>query len=376
MASSEVTSLVDLADLVEHLSEGLQVVDRDFRYLYLNRVAAAHGQRSAEELVGRTMMECYPGIETTPFFGRLERVLADGIAQHMENRFTFPNGSVGWFELRMTRVPHGAMILSVDITDRKRLEALARRGERIEAVGELAGGVSHDFNNFLTIITAYGTMAAQSLSDDHPARADVACILEAARRGADLTRKLLTFAKQAPSVVHNVSVHHALTEFSEILRRAVPPNITLTLAVPEEVGSIRMDPTALDQIVMNLVVNARDAIGTKRGNIAIEAERMTLLGADVPERGTRLQAGEYVRVSVRDDGAGIPSAIIDRIFDPFFTTKAPEVGTGLGLATCWGLVERAGGAITVSSEPGVGTTFRVYLPRIEGPAEVDPMGLR
>ena len=376
MASSEVTSLVDLAELVEHLSEGLQVVGRDFRYLYLNRVAAAHGQRRPEELIGRTMMQCYPGIETTEFFGRLERVLADGIPQHMENRFTFPNGSVGWFELRVTRVPHGAMILSVDITDRKRLEALARRGERIEAVGELAGGVSHDFNNFLTIITAYGTMAAQSLPDDHPARADLACILETARRGAELTRKLLSFARQAPSVVNDVSVHQTLTEFSEILRRAVGPNITLTLAVPRDVGAIRMDPTALDQIIMNLVVNARDAIGPKRGNIAIEAERVTFLSADGLERGTRLQGGEFVRVSVRDDGAGIPSAIIDRIFDPFFTTKPAEVGTGLGLATCWGLVERAGGTITVSSEPGVGTTFRVYLPRVAGPAEADPMGLR
>jgi signal transduction histidine kinase len=268
------------------------------------------------------------------------------------------------------------MILSVDITDRKRLEALARRGERIEQIGELAGGVSHDFNNFLTIITAYGTLVAEQLPADHPAHADVVAILETARRGAELTRKLLTFAKQAPSGARVTSVHHALTEFSEILRRAVPRTIALTLDVPNDVGHVRIEPTALDQVVMNLVVNARDAIGTAHGSIAIEAERLTFRGTAAAERGTRLPAGEYVRVSVRDDGAGIPPSIIDRIFDPFFTTKPPELGTGLGLATCWGLVERAGGAMTVSSEPDVATVFCVYLPRVEDSPEAEPTALQ
>ena len=182
--------------------------------------------------------------------------------------------------------------------------------------------------------------------------------------------------RAAPSVARVVSVHQALTEFSEILRRAVPPNITLTLAVPEDVGLVRMDPTALDRLIMNLVVNARDAIGTTRGHIAIEAERVAFRGPTAPEGGTRLPAGDYVRVAVRDDGAGIPLAIIDRVFDPFFTTKAPEVGTGLGLATCWGLVARAGGAITARSEPDVATVFAVYLPRIEGAPEGDARALQ
>jgi len=357
-------SSFDLADIIERLQEGLQVIGPDLTYLYVNPAAASHGQRSVDELLGSTMTDAYPGIEHTNMFAHLRRVMDDGVAHAMENEFVFPDGTARWFELRMSRIPQGVLVLSVDITDRKRWQARMHRAERMDAVGQLAGGIAHDFNNLLTIIHAHLFMLDEAVGDTNAEVAeDVQRALEATRRGAELTRKLLTFARQIPVGAQQVAVTRALRDLDRLLRRVLGENVVLKTEASEGVGSVWMDPTAFDQVFMNLAINARDAM-PEGGNLTIEAEPITLNERWSEGHAMRLEPGRYVVISVTDTGMGMPPHVLERLFEPFFTTK-DERGTGLGLATCWGLVGQAGGAITVYSEEGAGTTFRVYLPRAD-----------
>ncbi len=353
-----------LDHLLNHLAEGLQLVDPEFRYAYLNRAAASHGQRPVEELLGRTMMECYPGIERTEMFSHLERLMQEGGTHQMENEFSTIEGESRWFELRMERVPQGVLILSIDVTARKQLEMRMRRIQRMDAVGQLAGGVAHDFNNILTIVQSYASFLAEDLPLDHPNAEDVRQVLEAARRGASLTQTLLTFARRAPSSPSTLSVGEAMTQLAVLLRRTLGEHIVFETSVAADVGDVRMDPTAFDQVLVNLILNARDAVAAG-GRVTVEARRVTIDEAWNVGRGIELSPGAYVMLAVSDDGEGIAPAHLERIFEPFFTTKPEGQGTGLGLATCWGLVEQAGGALNVYSEVGAGTTFRVYLPQAD-----------
>ena len=350
---------LDLAAIVGGMREGVQVISPRYEYLYVNEAAALHGRASIEALVGRTMMELYPGIEHSEMFAHLTRVLNEGGTHRMENEFQFPDGGTGWFELRISRVPAGAVILSIDVTDRKDLEMRVRRAQRMDAVGQLAGGIAHDFNNLLTIIHNYGTFVQEGLAESDPLRDDVDCVLEATRRGAELTKKLLSFARQAPLAPQIVEVSPALEEIHRLLSRVLGEDVVLSTLVDPDIGAVRMDRSAFDQILVNLAINGRDAM-IGGGSLTIEAQPAILGPEWAGTHAVRLPPGDYVVISVTDTGSGIPREHLERIFDPFFTTK--ENGTGLGLATCWGLVEQAGGALTVYSELDTGTTFRMYLP--------------
>lgn len=355
-------STLDLANLIENLREGLQLVGPGYRYLYVNCVAAEHGRRRRDELVGRTMMECYPGIERTAMFGIVERLFAEGGTENIDNEFTFPDGKRGWFELRLTRVPEGVLILSVDITERKSLEAQVVRMQRMEAVGQLAGGVAHDVNNLLTVVQACATFIREDLPSDHAARRDVDEIIEAVSRGSDLTRRLLAFSKHAPLPSSgNVDVSAAVHALVDMLRRALGAGVELVMDIASDIGRAEIYPGAFDQIVVNLVVNARDALA-EVGRIRIEAETVEVRETWSVGRAGKLDPGRYIALSVTDNGTGMTPDVLEHMFEPFFTTKGELNGTGLGLATCWGLVTRAHGTITVYSELGFGTTFRVFLP--------------
>jgi len=356
--------LIDLDQVVEHLAEGLQVVDREYRYLYLNRVAAEHGQTTPEELVGRTMMEAYPGIEDSEMFAVLRRVMEERRPAQLENEFPFSDGTTRWFDLRMAPVPDGVVILSVETTQTKELTRQLVRAQRIEAIGQLAGGFAHDFNNLLTVIQACGSFLVEGTSSDQ-AHADVSQILDAAHRGADLTRKLLSFASRTPVAARSVKLAEALANVEALLRRTLGSDIRLTVRADESLGAVTIDPSALDQTLVNMALNARDAM-PNGGSIVIEAERAHLTEQLEVRQGMRLEPGHYWVISVTDSGSGMEPDVVDRVFEPFFTTKGEGLGTGLGLATSWGLIRQAGGTISVYSEVGVGTTFRVYLPEARG----------
>ena len=255
----------------------------------------------------------------------------------------------------------------LDTTEQKKLEAQFRQAQKMEAVGQLAGGMAHDFNNLLTVIKAYVQLALVELDDNAPLRADIKVIGDAADRAAELTRQLLAFSRQQVLSPQRVNLRAIVTGIEPLVRTLLGPEITLVADVTQIVPDIEADRSQLEQVLMNLAVNSRDAMPAGGSlTFAIGREEVTHSNQhDHP--GT--PPGSYATLAVRDSGAGMPPEIVTQIFEPFFTTKGPGKGTGLGLSTVYGIVKQSGGHVTVTSAPGKGTTFTVYLPASLGEAE-------
>lgn len=253
--------------------------------------------------------------------------------------------------------------------ERGRLEEELRHAQKMEAVGRLAGGIAHDFNNLLTAVQGYAELLLHSLGDSH-LRPDVEEIYRAAERAAVLTRQLLAFSRRQILQPETLDLNARVLEMSRMLGRLIGEHIAMDLHLSPSAWMVRADAAQLEQAIVNLGVNARDAMPSG-GRLAIETKNYEL--AAPPAETLGLPAGQYVLLSVRDSGVGIEEEIKARIFDPFFTTKAQGQGTGLSLAMVYGFVRQSGGAITVESEPGKGTTFTLYLPRDSAaPARIAP----
>jgi two-component system, cell cycle sensor histidine kinase and response regulator CckA len=257
-----------------------------------------------------------------------------------------------------------------DLTETERLSGQLQQAQKMESVGRLAGGVAHDFNNLITGIMGHAELAMVGLPQDHPAVPDLDAILEGAERSARLTRQLLTFARKQVFEPRTLNLNQAVEGMTRMLQRLIGEDITLDWQPASELWEIWIDPSQVDQILANLCVNARDAIeGTGRISISTENRRITPPEAQgEPD----LKAGDYVVISVRDTGCGMSEEIIEQIFEPFFTTKEAERGTGLGLATVYGIIQQNHGAIRVESKPGAGSTFRLFLPRHLPESHPDP----
>ncbi len=355
----------DLESFVEELLEGLQIIGPDWRYLYLNKAAARHGRSSPEALIGRTMMDCYPGIENTAVFARMRQCMEQRVSAILENAFTYPDGAIGHFELRLEPVPQGLCVLSIDITARKEAEQASaqaeerlRHAQRMEAIGQLTAAIAHDFNNLLTAILGQGELALERA--EGPTRADIETMLEAARSSAQLTRQLLAHGRQTVLQREALDLADVLRGVERILRAAIDSRIQLCIDAPQSLGRVEADRSQIEQIVMNLVLNARDAIpGPGRIVVSLAAADFD---EDAGHRYPGAQPGPHVALVVSDTGVGMDAATRERIFEPFFTTKERGRGTGLGLSTVYGIVKQHGGHVWVYSEPGKGTTFKVYLP--------------
>jgi signal transduction histidine kinase len=251
---------------------------------------------------------------------------------------------------------------------RERLEGELRQAQRMEAVGQLAGGVAHDFNNLLAVIMNYTDFIADGLGEEHPLQQDVAEVRKAAKRAADLTRQLLIFSRRdlvEPSVI---DVNHSITDLLKLLHRTIGEEIELRTVLATDLPPVLADSGELEQILVNLVVNARDAISGP-GTITVETDEQ-LIDEEAARAHADLVVGRYVRISVTDTGCGMTPDVASRVFEPFFTTKGRGSGTGLGLSTVYGITKRYGGYPTVYSEVDVGTTFKVYLPATEDSVEV------
>jgi signal transduction histidine kinase len=250
--------------------------------------------------------------------------------------------------------------------ERKRLEDRLRQAERLAAVGRLAGGVAHDLNNLLMVITGYGDLVRPHLPADSPALGTVAEIDHAAGRAAGLARRLLTVGRPNRPAPGALDVNAVVTGLEHFLGQLLRPDTALVLRLDPRAGRVRADAGELEQVLINLAGNAGDAM-PRGGRLTVETAAAEVTDEDAWAR-PQARPGRYVRLAVADTGAGMDAAARARVFEPFFTTKGPGRGTGLGLATVWEIVRQTGGHVAVSREPGRGTTFQLYLPRADDPA--------
>ncbi len=480
---------------LDGLLEGCQIIGYDWRYIYLNRAALVHNQYREDQLLGRTMMECFPGIENTAVFAAATKCMRERISQRWEGEFVFPNGSTGWFDVCIEPAPEGIFILSidntarrhaqvalnemqwllqravtagniglwewdlrtnrmlhslewkrqigyedheidgvfnewsdrlhpddreravgslrsyaarphgiyreeyrlrhkdgsyrwvlaqgsvpeaelpspsrvvgtqVDITDIKQLEEQFLQAQKMESVGRLAGGVAHDFNNLLAVINGYADMVLEEIPKDSALREDITQIRQAGDRAAGLTRQLLAFSRKQvlqPRVLNmNLLIHDA----QSMLRRVIGEDVQLNVSLAPDAGNVHADPAQIEQVIMNLAVNARDAM-PRGGRLTIQTKNAEL-DEEFTERPSQRTA-PYVMLAVTDTGTGIDKETLAKIFDPFFTTKEQGKGTGLGLSTVYGIVKQSDGHVFVYSEVGKGTTFKIFLPRVDAHAQ-------
>ncbi|MGD0181384.1 MAG: response regulator [Terriglobales bacterium] len=251
-----------------------------------------------------------------------------------------------------------------DITERRKLESDLQQAHKMDAIGRLAGGVAHDFNNLLLVISAYAELMLDSLGETDPLRRNVAEIMGASRRAADLTRQLLAFGRKQMQSLQILDLNTVIGEITGMLPRLIGEDIELVFAPAKDLGKVKADPTQIEQIVMNLAANARDAM-PGGGRLSIETARLRVEESYV-QRHAIVPPGDYVLLTVTDSGQGIAPEHLAHIFEPFYTTKEAGKGTGLGLATVYGIVKQNGGFVWVYSEPGLGTTFKVYFPQVQG----------
>jgi PAS domain S-box-containing protein len=299
----------------------------------------------------------------------VEKAIRERADFSMSFRMLLPQGLMRWFQfdgrvaLDEAKQPSRVVGVLADITDRRSLEMQFRQAQKMEAVGQLAGGVAHDFNNLLTAIIGYARFALERGADGEQRR-DLEEIVKAAGRAAALTKQLLSFSRRHVMETVSIDLNLLIVDMVTMLRRMIGEDIELTTSLGPDLSVVRADRGQLEQVLMNLVVNARDA-SVGGGSILIETRAVTV---DAPPPHPELKPGSYVTLTVTDNGCGMSDETKIRLFEPFFTTKPRGQGTGLGLATVYGIVMQTGGAIDVESEPGRGSSFTVYLPTEKGPA--------
>jgi len=347
------------------------VVSRQGRFLDVNRTTCERLGYSREELLRMGPAE----INAAPFRDdvarRIQRIFEQG-SLLFETELLHRDGRRIPVEVHscVTEYDRQPAILSVvrDLTERRRLEEQLRQAQKMEAMGRLAGGVAHDFNNLLTVISGYTNLALRRLAPDDSLRGDLSRILDATERAATLTRQLLAFSRRGSWQPVRLDLNRVIKDFLKMLERMIGEDVRTVVQLAPDLHPLLGDPGHLEQVLMNLAVNARDAMPTG-GQLVIATANTRLEHADVSRLGCDLQPGDYVQLTVSDDGVGMDEETRRHVFEPFFTTKPAGKGTGLGLAVVFGIVTQHGGHIAVDSQSGRGTTFRIYLPACQSPAE-------
>ncbi len=359
--------------LLESATQAIVSVDASGKIVLANARTEEMFGYPRNELLGRTIEMLLPEssrgkhVRQRADYMAKPRVRPMGIGMELAGRRKDGSEFPVEVSLSYIRTEEGVFAIAFvsDISQRKKLEEQLMHAQKMEAVGRLAGGVAHDFNNMLTVISGYNQMILDQLSPLDPMRGYAEEILKASDRAAALTNQLLAFSRRQIVQPRVFSVNEALSQTEKMLRRLIGEDIVLTLNLHRETGNIRADPGHLEQAIFNLATNARDAM-PKGGRLTIETANTSL--DDMYSR-THLgvQPGDYVMIAVTDSGHGMDLETKRRIFEPFFTTKERGKGTGLGLATVYGIVKQAGGDIWVYSELGKGTTFKLYFPRVSDP---------
>jgi two-component system cell cycle sensor histidine kinase/response regulator CckA len=321
-----------------------------------------------EKLTGRHLSDFAPLGEEAKNNESYDRMMASDAAVSAPVRIATADGSNLLMEFSRANIEVAGeeLVIAIgrDVTEKSQLEEQLRQSQKLEVVGQLAGGVAHDFNNILTAILGFCELLLMELGPDHSARTDVLEIKTAGQRAAGLTQQLLAFGRKQILQANVLDLNGVIKDMEPMLRRLIAAHIDLVLSLPVDVRAIKIDPTQLEQIVINLLVNASDAM-PRGGKLTIETSNVRL---DETYKGHHLPVtpGDYVLLAVSDTGVGMDEATSRRVFEPFFTTKELGKGTGLGLATIYGIVKQSGGDIWVYSEPGHGSAFKIYLPAVTG----------
>ncbi len=366
-----------LRAVLDSAVDGIVIIDKEGTIQQVNPSVQKMFGYAPEELLGQNVKLLMPSPYRDEHDGYLERygrtgeARIIGIGRQVEGRrrdgCTFP------LDLAVSEVRHGKELFFLgtlrDIGERLRLEGELRQGQKMEAVGRLAGGVAHDFNTLLGTILGYSEMLLSRLPPAEASRAPVERIHRAAQRGAQLTRQLLQFSRRQEITAQQIDLQSVLAEIDTLLDRLVREDVRLRLDVERGLGRVWGDAGEMHQLLLNLVVNACDAM-PEGGSLTIALHGLEA-AAELPVVGGRLPPGTYVRLEVTDTGTGMDERLLARIFEPFFTTKEPGKGTGLGLAMVHAAVKRSKGGIAVRSRPGQGTTFQVYFP-VAAPATGEP----
>lgn len=369
---AKVTRLVDrrraecnrLRALCAALADLVIVLDRDGLVHNVEPTKSGVLYRPAAEMIGRTLRDVMPE-HADRFLSEIDRALASRQPHDVEYWLNV-EGGMKWFEATISPLSDNTVFwVARDVTERKALRDKLAQAQKMEAVGRLAGGIAHDFNNVLTAIVGFGDLVANELPQTSPIRADVEEILKAATRASALTRQLLTFSRKQVVRPELVDVNGVVVNMEPMLRRLLHEDIELRVELGMGLGFVRVDRSQLEQVLLNLVVNAKDAMPAG-GTLTISTARDEGNGTS-PERRDD-PVGGYLVLTVSDTGVGMDAQVQAHLFEPFFTTKEP--GTGLGLATVHGIVEQSGGFVSVHSEPGHGTSFQVSLPRLSAAPRV------
>ncbi len=359
-------------DLFDNASDLVCMVDPAGVLLYANHAWQQGTGYGADEIGNLQLSDILHPDSRQHYAGVIERVLAGERLDHVELVFVPKSGPPITVEGNLSCTfkdgsPSGIRGIYRDVTERKKIEEHLRRAERMQAAGKLAGGVAHEVNNMMTGVIGFSEFVIRSFDQDDPRRSDMEEVIRAASRAADVTRQLLAFTRQQYLQPRMVDINAVVLDMEKMLRRSLGEDKHLELRLAPQLGQIRADRGQLEQVLINLVLNARDAL-TDHGRVTIETSS-TVWDAAYGERhgGVETPLGHYVMLAVSDNGCGMDAEVQARIFEPFFTTKPVGQGTGLGLSTVYGIVKQSGGFIWAYSEPAQGTVFKVYLPETVAP---------
>jgi two-component system cell cycle sensor histidine kinase/response regulator CckA len=362
--------------ITENAADMIAVVDGDGRRIYNSPAYQKMLGYSLQELQSSATLDQIHPDDRHLVEEAAAQARAEGIGRQIEYRMRHKNGT--WRTLESTasaiRNDSGKMehlvIVNRDITDRRRLEDQFRQAQKMDAIGRLSGGIAHDFNNILGVIIGYAEILQENIESAHPDRSCVDEILRAGQRAASLTRQLLAFSRQQVLEPKVLDLNAVISDMQKMLRRLIGEDIELSTELNDELGHVRADQGQLEQVILNVAVNARDAM-PDGGKFSISTQNLVMGEAETKRYSYPFRPGHYVLLTVSDNGTGMDMGTQTRIFEPFFTTKEKGKGTGLGLATVYGIVKQSEGYIEVHSEVGVGTTFRIYLPIVEAHIEAD-----
>jgi PAS domain S-box-containing protein len=349
---------------IESSIDGIAICGADGRIVFANGAyARMHGYDSPAALAGENWTVFYGAgeieaweRERMPAFLREGRWRGESFGRRRDGT-TFP------VEVTLARISEGWVCICRDMTERRRLEEKLLHSQKMETIGRFAGGVAHDFNNILTAILGTCDLAMLGIRENDPRRSDLEDIRRAAKRAADLTKRLLAFSRRQTFELRTLCLNDLLLDLDKMLRRLIGADVELVYALAPDLAHVRADPGQLEQVFVNLAINARDAM-PRGGTLTISTANEKV--DDETARRYGRPGGEYVAVAVSDTGAGMTEEVKAHLFEPFFTTKEIGKGTGLGLATCYGIIQQSEGFVAVESAPGAGTTFRIFFPRKEG----------